>query len=320
MPKRKNSEQTASTLDELMEKYKGSLEKGGSETFSYNRIPFNIPALDRLVGGGIPKKRITLLAGQPNTGKSYLASQIVSAAQKNGGKAIWIDAEASWDPSWMEKCGVDPDNVLVAQPVSGEDAFTLVRETMEDGVDVVVLDSIAGLVPAAMNEQDFDYNPIAWQARMVNQALPRLIPALKHGTAFVIINQTRQGMGKVSFETMPGGIGQSFFAHFILEVRRSGWLEEKGERVGFDVEVRCRKTKVGGEPFQSCTVPFSLGGGVDIIESMIREGIAAGLIKQAGPWYNILENDTKVMGMNGVRQYFTDNPEELEKLTYGIVG
>ena len=115
-----------------------NLKLGSDEEFDYDRVPFEIDALDDLLGGGIPKKRITLLTGPTNVGKSYLASQAVANAQRAGGTAAWIDAELSWDPAWMEKCGIDLENVLVAQPVTGEEAFNTMRELMDAEVDVIV--------------------------------------------------------------------------------------------------------------------------------------------------------------------------------------
>ena len=150
------------------DKKKLGLVRGDSTEFDYLRIPFGIPALDDLTGGGIPKKRLTLLYGSPNVGKSYLASQIVANAQKTGGASGWIDTELSWDSDWMAKCGVDTDKIVVAQPTNGEDAFTIAREMMQLGVDVIVLDSIAGLVPTTVVEEEFSYNPMAWQARFIN--------------------------------------------------------------------------------------------------------------------------------------------------------
>ena len=163
------------SADEAIEKLlknNKSLRLGNDNSFNYERIAFGIPALDKLTNGGIPKKRLTLIYGPTNVGKSYLASQIVANAQKTGGKTAWIDTELSWDSSWNEKCGVDTSRVIVSQPTDGEEALDTVRDLMQAGVDVIVLDSIAGLVPTPVAEEEFSYNPIAWQARFVNSSLP----------------------------------------------------------------------------------------------------------------------------------------------------
>jgi len=309
------------SAEEVIQDLLGSklnLHRGSDDSFLYSRIPFGIPALDTLTGGGIPKKRMTILYGPTNVGKSYLASQIVVNAQKGGGTAAWIDTELSWDSSWYAKCGVDVDNTLVSQPVNGEEAMNLIRKLMQVGIDVIVLDSIAGLVPTAVLEEEFSYNPMAWQARFVNSALPKILGNLKNGSAFVAVNQVRSSIGPVALDAMPGGLAQSFFAHFLLQVRRKGWIEDKAKRkVGFDMEIRLRKSKVGGENWDSAIVPFRVEGGIDIVESFIREGINKKLITQAGPWYSY--QGEKVMGLNGIKTLFTDNPEKFETLKAGVL-
>ena len=299
-------------IAQLLKNDKLNIQLGDSEKFGYSRIPFQIPALDQLTGGGIPKKRMTLIYGPTNVGKSYLASQIVVNAQRAGGIAAWIDTELSWDAEWSAKCGIDTSKILVSQPTNGEEALDIVRTLMQNGVDVIVLDSIAGLVPTAVAEEEFSYNPIAWQARFVNSALPKLLPNLQYGSAFVAINQVRASMGPVALDNMPGGLAQSFFSHFLLQVRRNGWIKEGKDNVGFDMEIRLRKTKVGGENWKSAIVPFRVDGGIDVTESFIREGIERKLITQAGPWYSY--KDKKVMGMNGVKKLFIEQATLFEDL------
>ena len=303
------------SADEAIEKLlknNKSLRLGNDNSFNYERIAFGIPALDKLTNGGIPKKRLTLIYGPTNVGKSYLASQIVANAQKTGGKTAWIDTELSWDSSWNEKCGVDTSRVIVSQPTDGEEALDTVRDLMQAGVDVIVLDSIAGLVPTTVAEEEFSYNPIAWQARFVNSSLPKLLPHLQNGSALIAINQVRAAMGPVALDNMPGGLAQTFFAHSLMQVRRSGWIEENKKRVGFDMEIRLRKTKVGGENWRSATVPFRVEGGIDVLESYIREGIETKLITQGGAWYTY--KDTKAIGMNGIKKAFLESPTLLEEL------
>lgn len=277
----------------------------GSDEGPIVRIPFNIPQLDKLTGGGIPKKRLSILTGPEGSGKSYLAMHIAASVQKAGGLVAWFDTEISWDSEWMTRCGLDPKNVILSQESAGESLFDTMRALMRASVDLIVLDSIAGVIPTVLSEEGFDYNPVAWQARFINQSLPRLIAELKNGTALLFINQRRESLGPVSLDAMPGGIAQKFFAHFILQVRRSGWIEENKEKVGFDIEVRCRKTKVGGVPFGSCVIPFRLSGGIDLIETYIREALTLGIIKQAKAWYTIEEH--KELGLNNVKKYLLEN-------------
>ena len=299
-------------IQELLKDKNLKLQIGNSDTFEYGRIPFDIPSLDQLTGGGIPKKRFTLIYGPTNVGKSYLASQIVVNAQKQGGIAAWIDTELSWDSDWMAQCGVDTSAIAVMQPTNGEEALNTIRELMDRGVDVIVLDSIAGLVPTAVAEEEFSYNPMAWQARFVNQSLPKLLAHLHHGSAFIAINQVRASLGPVALDNMPGGLAQGFFAHFLMQVRRHGWIKEGNDNVGFDMEVSLRKTKVGGENWKSAVVPFRVAGGIDILESYIREAISQKIITQAGAWYTY--KDTKAMGLNGIKKIFIETSEMFEEL------
>ena len=237
-------------IENLLKKKSLKFIRGDSDTFVNNRIPFDIPVLDKLTGGGIPFKKMTLIYGPTNVGKSYLASQIVANAQKIGGKAVWVDTELSYDKDWMERCGVDNSKILVSQPTTGEEAMDHVREAMQEGFEVIVLDSIAGLIPAAISEEvakgDFAHSPMAWQARFVNSSFPKLFPYLQNGSAFVAINQVRASMGPVALDNMPAGQGQVYFAHSILQVQRKGWIEEKDKKVGFNMNIRLRKTKTGG--------------------------------------------------------------------------
>jgi recombination protein RecA len=300
-------------IEQLLGNKKLNLKRGNSKELDYDKIPFGIPALDKLTGGGIAKKRISLLYGPPNVGKSFLASQIAVNAQHNGDLVGWVDTEQSWDPAWMAKCGLATEDVLISQPTIGEEAFETVREMMMNGLGLVVLDSMAGLVPSAVYEEEFGYNPMAWQARFVNSSLPKLLPHLKNGTALVLINQIRSSLGPVSIDAMPGGLAQTFFAHSLLQVKRDGWIEEpKGTKVGFDMDIRLRKTKIGGEHWKNVKIPFRIEGGIDVVESFIREALTQDLISQRGPWY--MYGEEKIQGMNGLKHFFLENPSQFEEL------
>ena len=303
-------------IEGLIKDKKLNLFRGDDSGFEYSRIPFDIPSLDRLTGGGIAKKRLTLIYGPTNVGKSYLASQICANVLKSGGQAAWIDTELSWDSDWMARCGVDTTKIIVGQPESGEEAMDTIRTLLDASFDLVVLDSIAGLVPHKNLEEDFSFNPMAWQARFVNSSLPKVLPSLSNGGALVAINQVRSSIGPVALDNMPGGLAQSFFAHALLQVRRKGWIEESGTKVGFDMEVRLRKTKIGGENWNSAAVPFRVDGGIDILESYIREAIDRKFITQAGPWYTYKEQ--KYMGLNGLKKIFLEEEQLLEELRSSV--
>jgi recombination protein RecA len=303
----------ASLMTQLLKGVDG-LTLASDKGFKFDRIPFGIPQLDKLTGGGIPKKRFTLLTGQPSGGKSYLAMKAVESVQKSGGTAVWIDTEMSLDESWFRKCGVDPDLLLASQPKSGEEAIEIARVVMEAGVDLVVIDSIAGMVPAA-ELSDFDKHPMGFLARFVNDSLSRLMSRLQHGSALICINQQRSAIGPVAIKDMPGGKGQVYWNHLMLEVRRAGWIEDKKTKVkeGFDMEVTLKKNKTSADHWQKVVVPFKVDGGIDIMESYMREGLAHGYIKQAGAWYDYAGN--KVLGLNSLKNLLViEQPELGEKL------
>ena len=287
------------------------IKKGDDrDYFDFKRISFGVPSIDKLTGGGLPRKRFSMFVGQSNVGKSFLASQLVANVLKDGGSAVWIDTEQSFDPSWNEKNGVDTSKLIVLQPIIGEDALAVINTALQEGVDIVVIDSFAGLVPA--QNDDIDAKQMGVQAKFLNQALPKLLRHLKHGSALLAINQLRSNIGRVTYSVLPGGMGQEFYSHLQLEIRRNAWIQEDQKKIGFDMEIRMRKTKQGGEDWDSIVVPYIVGGGIDLKEVAINEALELGLIKQSGTWYTY--NDERVQGKNRVRQYFIDNPDMLEEL------
>ena len=302
-------------LDELFKS--GAIRKGNDDYFKYTRIPFDIEPLDKLTGGGLPTKRLTLIMGDSNTGKSLLAFKAVKSIQEKGGTAAWIDAEWSWDDEWAKENGVNTEEVLVSQPESGEVAFDIIRELMRAKIDLVVLDSVAALVPTALNEENLSHSPMANRARMVNDGISRLMSNLGGGTTLLFINQLREGIGPYAQDVTPGGMAQTFFAHIILQVRREGWVEETvdGEktRVGFNINIRQRKSKVKGASYDDVTISFRLHGGIDLVELLIDDLVDKKLITKGGAWY-MLKDGTKAQGRNGLKEYFIKNPDVLEML------
>tara|TARA_R100000458_G_scaffold14203_1_gene12029 strand:- start:466 stop:1476 length:1011 start_codon:yes stop_codon:yes gene_type:complete len=310
-------------FESLLNDKKIKATKGNDVSFEYGKIPFNIPQLDKITNGGIPRKRFTLLFGGFSSGKSYVAAQLCKSVQKDGGLPVWVDLEKSWDSTWMEKCGLNTDEMVLYNPDTSEEAFKAIRNALQTGADIVVVDSVAGLVPTDIftNEQGIGYSPIGWQSRTWNQMLMRLIPELKHGGALVAINQTRGTMGNVQLmDTMPGGEGQKYFTHCCMHFTRGSWILKQGaskpakmsDRVGFEINVRLLKDKFGGEKFEEAIVPFKHDGGIDIVETYVRMGLEEELIKQSGAWYYY--KDEKLQGITKVVDWFKDNPEAYKEL------
>ena len=306
----------------LLEDKTLGLVTGNSEEFTYEKIPFNIAALDRITNGGIPKKKFSLFFGGWSSGKSYLASQLCKSVQKQNGLSLWVDTEMSWDSEWMNKCGLNTADVLVKQAQSAEDAYKAMEAGLRSGVDLVVLDSVAGLIPTDItdNKDPFGYSPIAWQARSWNQALVRLLPLLKYGSALVVINQVRGSMGPVSaIETMPGGKGQQFFAHAVMETRRGEYIKDKDQRVGFMIKAALLKDKFGGERWEQIDIPFRIEGGIDTNETYLREALEKGIITKRGAWYFYDRFQTgKVQGFDNLRAFANEYPDEMKKIVNAI--
>ena len=315
----------AETREQIMERLlKGSktnLVSGTDDSLKFERIPFGVPSLDKMCGGGVPTKRMTLLTGQTNGGKTFLAMMLAKQVIESGGLVGWADSEMTWDEEWARRNGVDPNFVMVEQAGTGEESLNAVKYLLESGdVDLVVLDSVAGLVPEAVDNEEFGYNPISWQARFFNSSLPKLIKRMRHGAAFVVINQVRSSMGPVALTQMPGGMGQQFFNHMMLEVHRRGWIEEGDKKVGFEMEVRLRKSKVKAEAWEKVKVPFRVDGGIDIMEVYIKEMIDAGLIKKSAAWYAIEGVEKKAQGINGVKEVFLADEVLYNKLVSNLEG
>ena len=298
-------------LEKVLKKYPVSFKD--TSGFEFDRIPTDIRNLDTLLGGGISTRKFTMLTGQSNAGKSYLALQIVKAFQKRDMPCLWLDAEGSFDLEWSKKCGVDVEKLGKKRPTTGEEALDIARSYLGIGF-LVVIDSFAGLVPTKNLEEDFSYTPMAWQARFLNSSLPKLFYEFEKGNGTLLaINQLRSSLTPKQGDTYVGGEGQTFFAHLILKVMRKGWILEKKKRVGFDMEVTVKKTKIGGENQSTIIIPFSMKEGMDNISIDIREGENIDLVQKKGAWWYCTKKDGtefKALGIDKLRQFFIDNPEE----------
>lgn len=313
---------------------KDSWTLGDDANLSLEKIPFGIPSLDRLLHGGIPKKRMTLLTGKPSCGKSYLATLAASQVQKAGGLVGWIDAELSWDKNWIATCGLDPSRVLLAQPFTGEEAMSTLSEWLDgvkldkDGkhrtrpVDLIILDSFAALAPSQLQEDEFETSPMAWQSRFLNSSFPRFFNKIQNGSAFIAINQERTAMQNYKPQP-PGGVGQTFFAHLMLEVRKGEWLPDAkskaGEREGFNMKIIINKTKVGGLIDDQASVPFTFNAGVREYEAFIDEAMYRGIIPTTSPGrYAYKENNFH--GRSNLLKGFQEQPELYEALKKEVNG
>ena len=274
-------------------------------------------ALDAALGvGGLPRGRIVELYGPESSGKSTLAQQIVAQAQKAGGVAAYVDAEHAVDVAYAEKLGVDVDNLLVSQPDSGEQALEITEILVRSGgISVVVIDSVAALVPRAELEGDMGDSHVGLQARLMSQALRKLTGVLaKSSTIAIFINQLREKIG-VMFgnpETTPGGRALKFYSSVRLDIRRIETLKEKNEMIGNKVRVKVVKNKVA-PPFRQAEFDLIFGQGISREGELIDLGIEQSMVQRSGSWFTY--GDIKLgQGRENAKKFLLENPDIIEEL------
>jgi recombination protein RecA len=282
-------------------------------------IPTGSIALDVALGiGGLPRGRIVEIYGPESSGKTSLALHAVANAQKTGGIAAFIDAEHALDPEYAKALGVDTDALLVSQPDTGEQALEIADMLIRSGaLDILVIDSVAALVPRAEIEGEMGDNHVGLQARLMSQALRKIAGALNNsGTTAIFINQLREKIGVMfgSPETTTGGKALKFYASVRLDVRRIETLKDGGEAVGNRTRVKVVKNKVA-PPFKQAEFDILYGHGVSREGSLIDMGVEQGILRKSGAWYTY-EGDQLGQGKENARKFLRDNPDvanEVEK-------
>jgi recombination protein RecA len=286
-------------------------------------IPTGSVALDLALGvGGIPRGRITEIYGPESSGKTTLCYHVAASAQRNGGVAAFIDAEHALDPGYARNVGVNVDELLVSQPDTGEQALeiaeTLIRS---NGVDVVIVDSVAALVPRAEIEGEMGDSFVGLQARLMSQALRKLTGAInRSNTALVFTNQLREKIG-VMFgnpETTPGGRALKFYASVRLDIRRIETLKSGTDAIGSRTRVKVVKNKVAS-PFRLAEFDIMYNEGISREGGLLDVGIAAGVLTKTGAWFNY--GDTRLgQGRENSRDFLKANPEIAGKIEQEIRG
>jgi recombination protein RecA len=313
----------AAAMGQIDRKYgKGSIMKMGeaNSRLSIEVIPTGAIALDIALGvGGVPRGRVIEIYGPESSGKTTLAQHIVAEAQKLGGVAAYIDAEHAFDPLYAARCGVDVDNLLVSQPDFGEQALeiceTLVRS---NAVDIVVIDSVAALVPRAEIEGDMGDSLPGLQARLMSQALRKLSGAIsKSRTVVIFINQLRMKIGVMfgSPETTTGGQALKFYASVRLDIRRIETLKSGQEAIGSRARVKVVKNKVA-PPFRQAEFDIMANEGISRASNVLDKGVELDIIRKSGAWFYLGE-DRLGQGRENAKQFLNENPalmEEIERL------
>jgi recombination protein RecA len=299
---------------------KGSVMRLGDEA----RAPVGVTstgsiALDAALGvGGLPRGRIIEIYGPESSGKTTVALHAVANAQAAGGIAAFIDAEHALDPEYARVLGVDTDSLLVSQPDTGEQALEIADMLIRSGaLDIIVIDSVAALVPRAEIEGEMGDNHVGLQARLMSQALRKITSALSNsGTTAIFINQLREKIGVMfgSPETTTGGRALKFYASVRLDIRRIETLKDGAEAVGNRTRVKVVKNKVA-PPFKQAEFDILFGHGISREGSLIDVGVEQALIRKSGAWYTY-EGDQLGQGKENARKFLRDNPDvaaEIEK-------
>ncbi len=318
----------AAALAQIDKQYgKGSIMRLGDDVRApIEVIPTGSIALDVALGiGGLPRGRVVEIYGPESSGKTTVALHAVANAQKNGGIAAFIDAEHALDPAYAAKLGVDTDALLVSQPDTGEQALEIMDMLIGSGsLDVIVIDSVAALVPRAEIEGDMGDSHVGLQARLMSQALRKITGRLSQTkTTAIFINQLREKIGVFfgSPETTTGGKALKFYASIRIDVRRIQTLKEGADAVGNRTKAKVVKNKMA-PPFKIAEFDIIYGQGISREGGIIDMGVEHGIIRKSGSWYTY-DGDQLGQGMENSRRFLKDNPElteELERLIKAKLG
>jgi recombination protein RecA len=302
---------------------KGSIMKLGESASlpQVEAIPSGSLALDIALGaGGIPRGRITEIFGPEASGKTTLAQHIIAEAQKQGGTAAYIDAEHALDPKYAANCGVNVDDLLISQPDTGEQALEITEALVRSSaIDVIVVDSVAALVPRIEIEGEMGDAHIGLQARLMSQALRKLAAATgRSGTALIFINQLREKVGIVfgNPEVTPGGRALKFYSSIRIDLRRTETIKQGNEAIGSHVKAKVVKNKVA-PPFRSAEFDIMFDHGISKEGNLIDLGVEQGLIKKAGSFLSY--GDIRLgQGRENAKQHLKENTEHAQEIEQRI--
>lgn len=273
-------------------------------------------SLDLALGiGGVPRGRIVEIYGPEASGKTTLALHVVASAQKNGGDAAYIDAEHALEPAYARALGVDIDSLLISQPDTGEQALDIAESLVRSGaIDVLVVDSVAALIPRVELEGEVGDTVVGALARLMSQAMRRLAGAIsKNNCTVIFINQLRQKIGVMygNPETTPGGLALKYYASVRIDVRRIETLKNGGEMIGNRTRAKVVKNKVA-PPFREAEFDIIYGEGISKVGEIIDLGVKLEIIDKAGAWYTC--NGQRIQGRDGVREYLLANPDACDAI------
>ena len=298
---------------------KGSIMKLGESNVNLNveSIPTGSLSLDIALGlGGVPRGRVVEIYGPESSGKTTVALHMVAEVQKRGGIAGFIDAEHALDPVYAKNIGVDIDNLYISQPDSGEQALEITETMVRSGaVDIIIVDSVAALVPKAEIDGDMGDSHVGLQARLMSQALRKLTPVVsKNNCVVIFINQLREKVG-VMFgnpETTTGGRALKFYASVRMDVRRIETLKQGGEVIGNRTRVKVVKNKVA-PPFKEAEFDIMFGKGISAVGDILDLAANVGIVQKSGAWFAYNENKIG-QGRENAKQFLTEHPDMLAEI------
>ena len=302
---------------------KGTIMKLGTrETIEVPSIPTGSFGLDNALGiGGLPKGRVVEIYGPESSGKTTLTLQIIAECQKAGGSAAFIDAEHALDPEYAKALGVDIDELLLSQPDTGEQALEVTDMLVKSGsLDVIVVDSVAALVPRAELEGDMGDSHVGLQARLMSQALRKITGSIqKSNTLVIFINQIRMKIGVMfgSPETTTGGNALKFYSSVRLDIRRIGAIKDGDEVIGNETRVKVVKNKMA-PPFKVVEFQILYGKGINKNAEIIEFAVKKGIIEEAGAWYSY-KGDKIGQGIAKTSEFLKENPKVLEEIEASVL-
>ena len=320
LTKDKKEQLLSEALKQIEKQYgKGSVMKlGDRANVDVDVISTGSLAINHCLGvGGLPRGRIIEIYGPESSGKTTLALQAIAECQKDGGSAAFIDAEHAIDPKYAEALGVNVDELILSQPDSGEQALEIAEVLIKSGaIDLIVIDSVAALVPQAELDGEMGDSNIGLHARLMSKAMRKLAGAMNaNNCTTIFINQLREKVG-VMFgnpETTTGGRALKFYASIRIEVRKSEAIKNGSEVVGNKVNVKVSKNKVAS-PFKTCQVEIYYGEGISHVSEIISLGVELGIIEKSGSWF-AYDGDKIGQGSEAVRRYLKENPDIDKEIT-----
>lgn len=309
-------------LDEINKRLKTSFTFADDVSFEIKRVPTGMPLLDSITGGGFPRKGITILYGYQSSGKTFIAQKSIASVQKLGMTCAFVDAEFSYDPKWATAIGIDNSKLILVQPSTAEKALDAAIALCESNVDLLVVDSIAALLPSKENELDLDDGspPMGLHARLMNAFFRKIAPT-NTNTAIILINQIRAGLGgRGGFvpDVLPGGKGQQFFTKILLKLKKGDEIYKEGDSkkakslpIGFYIQITAEKNKTY-QPLLACEIPFYYVGATDYLFEIFQVAVGLNIIDVRGPYYSFEEE--KILGREGFLEWLRNNNDARERL------